>query len=95
MRVPFILGLVVLGAVLWWLLERHESRRAVNGKPRHSSVRLIPAAAALLAMLFSAGFTLLLLTSSADAVPGVLIVGVPPFLGALLAWWLLMRRAPE
>lgn len=87
-----VIALVVLGAVLWLLLDRHERRRAANGKLRHSGLRLIPAAAALLTMLFAAGFALLLLTSSADAAPGVIVIAGPPFLAGLFIWWLAMRR---
>ena len=54
-----ILGLVLLGVVLWWLLDRHENRRAAAGEQRRSGLRLAFAAAALLTMLFAGGCSLL------------------------------------
>ena len=93
-------GIVFLGWVLWLLLERHESRRAVHGKSRHSGVRLVVAAGALLAMLTIGVLSLLLLTSvsgtpGAHAMAAVLIIGGPLFLIALLVWWLAMRRRAQ
>jgi cyanate permease len=90
-----ILGLLALGALLWWLLDRHEKRRAAAGKARHSGLRLIFAAAALLVMLFSGGCSLLFLAHMDGAyvtLPAILVIGGPPFLAGLLVWWLAIRR---
>ena len=93
-------GTVFLGWVLWLLLERHERRRALNGKARHSGVRLVLAAGALLAMLTIGVLSLLLLLSISDnpgahAMAAVLVIGGPLFLIALLVWWLAMRRSAQ
>jgi len=96
-----IVVLVALGAVLFWLLDRHENRRAAAGKPRHSWLRIILAAAALLLMLFAGGCAVLFLGSLWSSTGGqqyfdefvVLIFAGPPFAVGLLVWWLAMRRA--
>ena len=95
-----ILGLVLLGVVLWWLLDRHENRRAAAGEQRRSGLRLAFAAAALLTMLFAGGCSLLFgINADGQYVTPetVLIFGGPPFLIGLLIWWLAMRkgRAPD
>lgn len=54
-----ILLLVVLGAVIYFLMDRYEARRAATGKPRHSALRLIFASFGLLLLLFSGGCSLL------------------------------------
>ena len=90
-----VLGLVALGAVLWWLFDRHEKRREAAGQPRHSALRLIFAAAALLTMLFSGGCGLLFLANMDGQYVTWQVVGLfagPPFLIGLLVWWLSMRR---
>lgn len=90
-----ILGLLALGAVLWWLLDRHEGRRAGAGLPRHSGLRIAFAAAALLTMLFSGGCALLFAINMDGiyvSIPSILIFGGPPFAVGLLVWWLSMRR---
>ena len=90
-----ILGLIFLGAVLWWLLDRHETRRVAAGQPRHSALRLIFAAAALLTMLFSGGCGLLFLIN-ADGLyvtwQAVAVLAGPPLAVGLIVWWLAMRR---
>ena len=91
----FILGLLFLGAVLWFLLERHEKRREAGGQPRHSGLRLIFAAAALLTMLFAGGCSLLFainMVGTYVTAPAILMLGGPPFAVGLLVWWLAMRR---
>ena len=96
MLVTLILVLILLGVVLWWLLDRHEKRRLASGLPRHSGIRLAFGAAALLTMLFSGGCSLLFgLNADGQYVswPAVLIVGGPPFLIAALVWWVAMRRS--
>ncbi len=55
MSLLIILGPLLLGAVLWLLLDRHERRRADRGLPRHAGLRLILAAASLLLALFAGG----------------------------------------
>ena len=97
MLTVLVAGILFLGAVLWLLLERHEKRRAANGKSRHSRLRLILAAAALLAMMSIGALSLLLLlsisgNSGTPAVPATLITGGPLFLIGFLVWWLAMRR---
>ena len=97
MTVLLIVGLIFLGAVLWGLLERHERRRAQAGLPRHSGLRLIFAAAALLTALFSGGCGVLFLANMDGTyvtLPTVLIFAGPPFLVGLLIWWLAIRRKP-
>lgn len=90
-----VLVLIALGAVLWWLLDRHEKRRAAAGQPRHSALRLIFGAAALLTMLFTGGCGLLFL-ANADGMyvtwETVAMLSGPPFGIGLLVWWLAMRR---
>ena len=92
------LGLVFLGLVLWFLLERHEKRRAVAGRPRHSALRLVFAAAGLLVMLLSAGCALIIGTSLNGFFPNMallLIFAAGPFLAGLAFWWLAMRRRKD
>jgi hypothetical protein len=89
------LSLLVLGSVLYWLLNRHEKRRAAAGQPRHSVLRLIFGAAALLTMLFSGGCALLFLINQDGMYvtwESVAIVAGPPFAIGLLVWWLAMQR---
>lgn len=98
MFIVFILGLLGLAAVLWYLLERHESRRAMAGKPRHSSLRLVFAAVALLLLLFSGGCSLLFISDMSRPGPtyvtweAVAIIGGIPFVVGLVILWLAMRR---
>lgn len=91
----FIAGLLALGAVLWWLLDRHEKRREAAGKPRHSALRLVFGAAALLTILFSGGCGLLFLINQDGLYvtwQTVAIIAGPPLAVGLLVWWLAMRR---
>lgn|GEM_PF-3542101 len=95
MEGPLILGVLFLWAVLWVLLDRHEKRRARNGKSRHSRVRLIAASAALLIMLFAVGLAAMILAHAGAAQSPWKAIGlscVLPFAGALLIWRLAMRR---
>lgn len=90
-----ILGLVVLWAVLWALLDRHEKRRAAAGQPRHSALRLAFAAAVLLILLFSGGCGLLFLVNQDNQYvtwQAVAIVAGPPFAISLLVLWLALTR---
>ena len=90
-----ILGFILLCAVLWFLLDRLEARRVTAGQPRHSPLRLIFAAAALLTMLFSGGCGLLFLINQDGLYvtwEAVAVIAGPPFAIGLLAWWLAMRR---
>lgn len=90
-----ILGVLLLGWLLFWLLDRHEKRRVEAGKPRHSALRLIFGAAALLIILFSGGCGLLFL-ANADGLyvtwEAVSVIAGTPFAVGLLVWWLVMRR---
>jgi hypothetical protein len=91
----FVLALLLFGVLLWALLDWRERRRATAGQPRHSPLRLVFAAAALLTLLFSGGCSLLF-GFHADGQyvdwPAVLIIGGPPFVIGLLVFWLVMRR---
>jgi hypothetical protein len=90
-----ITGVILVGAVLWFLLERHENRREAEGQPRHSTLRLIFAAVALLTMLFSGGCGLLFLINQDGLYvtwEAVAVLAGPPFAAGLLVWWLAMRR---
>ncbi|WP_373503072.1 hypothetical protein [Aestuariivirga sp.] len=99
MFLGLIAGLLVLGGVLWFLLERHEARRAAAGLPRHSTLRLIFGAAALLTMLFSGGCGLLFLANMDGQYVNwqmVAILAGPPLAVGFFVWWLAMRRSrPE
>jgi hypothetical protein len=90
-----IVGPLVLLAVLWWLLDRHEQRRAAGGKPRHSGPRVLVAAVGLLTMLFAGGCALVFLANS-DGVyvtwQAVAVLSLPTFAVGLFLWWLSMRR---
>ena len=91
----FVLCLILLGAALWWLLDRHEARRVAAGQPRHSAPRLILASAALLTMLFSGGCGLVFLVNQDGYYvtwEAVATLAGPPFAAGLLVWWLAMRR---
>ncbi len=93
-----IVGLLGLATVLWFLLERHENRRALAGKPRHSSLRLVIAAVALLLLLFAGGCSLLFISDMSRPGPtyvtweAVAIIGGIPFALGLFIFWLAMRR---
>ena len=98
MSAALTLGIIVLWAVLWFLLDRHEKRRAANGKPRHSTLRLILAAGALLTMLFAGGCALLFAANMSGPYVNLAVIAIfsgPPFLVALLIWSLAMRRKRE
>jgi hypothetical protein len=90
-----IIGALVLLGVLWWLLDRHERRRAASGLPRHSGLRVLVAACGLLTMLFAGGCAVLFLANK-DGVyvtwQAVALFAGPPFLAGLLAGWLSLRR---
>lgn len=91
-------GLVLLGIVLWFLLDRHEQRRAAAGLPRHSGLRLIFAAAGGLLFLFAGGCSLVFAMSMKPTGEqyvtweAISILGGPPLLVGLVVWWLAMRR---
>jgi hypothetical protein len=85
----------LLGGVLYWLLDRHEARRVNAGQPRHSALRIVFGAAALLTMLFSGGCGLLFLINQDGMYvtwQSVAVFAGPPFAIGLLVWWLAMRR---
>lgn len=88
----FILGLLFLGAVLWLLLDRREGRRVAQGLPRHGRLRLALAAAAMLAVLFTAATALLVFSAARFNMPAALAIGLPPFVAGILVWHLAMRR---
>jgi len=96
-----LLGPVVLGFVLWKLLDRHEARRAAAGLPRHSRGRLAVAASGAMLALLSAGFGLILVLIFGNW-PGAnhpqnpaqtaAIFAVPPFVLGAAVCGLAMRR---
>lgn len=95
MTVLFVLGLILLAAVIYWLLDRHEKRRAAAGQPRHSGLRLIFGSLALLTILFSGGCGLLFLANMDGLYvtwQAVAMIAGPPLAVGLLVWWLAMRR---
>jgi ABC-type sulfate transport system permease component len=92
--------LIALGAGLYWLLDRRETRRAAAGQPRLSGLRLVLASVALLVVLFAGGCAALFLGDIWTRTGGeqyvdemvVLIFAGPPLAAGLLVWWLAMRR---
>jgi hypothetical protein len=93
-----IIGPLLLIGVLWWLLNRHENRRAGEGKPRHSGLRLFFASAAILVALFTGGCSLFFLGNmdgSYVSLPAVAVIGGIPFVGALLWSLAIMARTPS
>jgi len=88
----FVLGLAFLGSVLWLLLDRHEARRAARGLPRHGRGRLAVAAAAMLAVLFTAMTAFLAFSSASRIDMAAPALGLPPFLAGLIVCYLAMRR---
>jgi hypothetical protein len=94
-----VLLLAVLG--IWYLLDRREKARLAKGLPRHSALRLIFAAFAILTVLFSGGCGGVFFASwIADGMPSngyvgweiIAVLSLPPLLVGLLVWWLAMRR---
>ena len=97
-----VLLLAVLG--IWYLLDWREKSRLAKGLPRHSSLRLIFAAFAILTVLFSGGCGGIFLASwIADGMPSngyvgweiIAVLSLPPLLVGLFVWWLAMRRRSE
>lgn len=96
-----LLGPVVLGFVLWKLLDRHEARRAAAGLPRHSRGRLAVVAGGAMLALLSAGFGAILMVvvgnwpgarNPQDTAQAVTIFAVPPFVLGAAVCGLAMRR---
>ena len=94
-----ILLLAVLG--IWYLLDRREKARLTKGLPRHSALRLIFAAFAILTVLFSGGCGGIFFASwIADGMPTngyvgweiIAVLSLPPLLLGMLVWWLAMHR---
>jgi len=94
-----VLLLAVLG--IWYFLDWREKSRLEKGLPRHSSLRLIFAAFAILTVLFSGGCGGIFLASwIADGMPSngyvgweiITVLSLPPLLIGLFVWWLAMRR---
>jgi NO-binding membrane sensor protein with MHYT domain len=92
-----VLGFAAAVAAIWFVLNLREKGRAAAGQPRHSAVRLVFGAIALLVMIFTGGCALILFP---DAMKGNQYVGFDviavlagvPFAVALLIFWLAMRR---
>ncbi len=96
--------LIIATGLVWYALERRESRRRAAGLPNHGGIRLIFAAGAMLLMIFAGGCSAIFLFSwLADGASSsgyvtwqaVAVLGGPPFLVGLLVWWLSMRRKKE
>lgn len=97
-----LLAMIVLGfaaavAVIWCILNLMEAGRAKRGLPRHSAVRLVLGAIALLVMIFTGGCALILLPDvlKGDQYISFELVGILagiPFTAAVLIFWLAMRR---
>jgi predicted PurR-regulated permease PerM len=91
-----IVGPLLLGAVLWLLLDRHERRRAEDGLPRHSPLRLVFASAGLLLLLFAGGCGALFAANMDNMYVTWQSIGIfagPPLaVGALVAWLALRRK---
>ena len=94
-----VLLLIVLG--IWFLLDRREKARLTNGLERHSNLRLIFAAFAILTVLFSGGCGGIFFASWInDGMPSngyvgweiISVLSLPPLLVGALVWWLAMRR---
>ena len=95
--------LVVATGLVWYVLERRESKRRAAGLPGHGGIRLVFAAAAMLLMVFAGGCSAIFLFGwLAEGAPStgyvtweaVAVLGGPPFALGLLVWWLSMRRKP-
>lgn len=90
-----VVGAGFLVAIIWLLLDRHERRREANGLPRHSTLRLIFGAVALLTMLFSGGCGLLFLANMDGqyvTLGMVAMFALPPFVIGLVVWLIAMQR---
>lgn len=96
MMLPTLIGGSLLAvAVVWFLLDRREQRRAAAGLPRLSGLRLMFAATGLLTWLFAGGCSLFFLANMDGVyvtVVSIAIVGGPPLLIGLFVWWLAMQR---
>jgi NO-binding membrane sensor protein with MHYT domain len=95
-----VLGFAAIVAAIWFVLNLRENGRAAKGLPRHSGIRLVFAAAALLVLIFTGGCALIFIP---DAMKGTQYVGFDaiavlagiPFAVALLIFWLAMRRGSQ
>jgi hypothetical protein len=98
----FIFPLV--GLLIWFFLKAREDKRAANGLPRHSGLRLMFASIAGVIILFSGGCGTVIgigefmrpRSGSADDFMSwelVAVFSLPPLLIGLLIWWLAMRRS--
>lgn len=93
----FILGLLVCGGILFYVLQRREQDRAKTGKTRLATWRLVIAAFFGLVALFAGGCALVFLPDTMRGaqyidLTTVLIVGGIPFAVALFIVWLSLRR---
>jgi hypothetical protein len=101
MTLGFFFALIIPIAIVWCILDWREKKRVTAGLPRHSALRLIFAAAAILTAVFSGGCgTILMIGWIMDGMRSsnyigweiVTILSLPPFLIGVLIWWLSMRR---
>jgi hypothetical protein len=93
------IGPLLLGLVLWMLLDRHERRRAAAGLSRHSGKRLAVIAFGLLLSAFALVFAVLLSFTMAGRPDGpssgigfVVAYAGPPLAAGVVICWLSMRR---
>ncbi len=96
-----ILVLLLVVLVIWYLLDRREKGRLAEGLPRHSNLRLIFAAFAILTVLFSGGCGGIFFAGWIyDGMPRggyvgwevISVLSLPPLAVGVLVWWLAMRR---
>jgi hypothetical protein len=101
MTLTLIVAPIVAIALIWFALNWRENHRLAKGLPRHSGLRLVFAAAAMLTILFSGGCGSIFLASwiangtrANDYVTweAVAVFALPPLVVGLFVWWLAMRR---
>ncbi len=101
MSMGLIFAVLVPIGLIWFILDWREKKRVAAGLPRHSTLRLMFAAAGVLTALFSGGCGALFLgdwisngmkTNDYVGWEIIAILSLPPFFIGLLIWWLSMRR---
>lgn len=101
MSIGFVLAIIVPVALVWYILDRREKKRTTAGLPRHSALRLIFAAVAILTAVFSGGCGAILMVGwvmdgmrSSDYIGWeiIAIMSLPPLIVGIFVWWLSMRR---
>jgi hypothetical protein len=101
MSFGFILAVIIPIVIIWYILDWREKKRVAAGLPRHSALRLIFAAAAILTAIFSGGCgTILMIGWILDGMRSsnyigweiITVLSLPPFIVGIFVWWLSMRR---